>query len=186
MSANSAAASGLASRYAIALFELAEAAGSLDDIAADLQSLDAMIEESADLRRLIRSPVLSRDAQRDAVLAVARKAGLKDLTTKFLGVLANKRRLFALPEVSRAYRDMLAEHKGEMTARVTSAVPLTDEQLEEVKASAAKFAGRAVSVEADVDPALLGGLVVHVGSRMLDASLKTKLQHLEQSMRGIG
>ena len=186
MSANSAAASGLASRYAIALFELAEAAGSLDDIAADLQSLDAMIEESADLRRLIRSPVLSRDAQRDAVLAVARKAGLKDLTTKFLGVLANKRRLFALPEVSRAYRDMLAEHKGEMTAEVISATALDEGQLERVREAVGAFAGRAVSVETEVDPGLLGGLVVRVGSRMLDASLKTKLQHLEQSMRGTG
>ncbi|MCB2010145.1 MAG: F0F1 ATP synthase subunit delta [Geminicoccaceae bacterium] len=186
LSANSAAASGLASRYATALFELAGEAGALDAVALDLQSLDALVEESDDLRRMIRSPVLTRDAQRNAVLAVADKAGLNELTKKFLGVLADKRRLFALDQVSRAYRDMLAEHKGEMTARVTSAVPLSNEQLDEVKAATARFAGRAVSIDADVDPSLLGGLVVRVGSRMLDASLKTKLQHLEQSMRGIG
>ncbi|MEZ5846571.1 MAG: F0F1 ATP synthase subunit delta [Geminicoccaceae bacterium] len=186
MSANSAAASGLASRYATALFELAGEAGALDAVALDLQSLDTLVEESDDLRRMIRSPVLTRDAQRNAVLAVADKAGLNELTKKFLGVLADKRRLFALDQVSRAYRDMLAEHKGEMTARVTSAVPLSNEQLDEVKAATARFAGRAVSIDADVDPSLLGGLVVRVGSRMLDASLKTKLQHLEQSMRGIG
>lgn len=186
LSANSAAASGLASRYATALFELAGEAGALDAVALDLQSLDTLVEESDDLRRMIRSPVLTRDAQRNAVLAVADKAGLNELTKKFLGVLADKRRLFALDQVSRAYRDMLAEHKGEMTARVTSAVPLSNEQLDEVKAATARFAGRAVSIDADVDPSLLGGLVVRVGSRMLDASLKTKLQHLEQSMRGIG
>ena len=186
MSAKTAAASGLATRYATALFELAEEASELDAVAADLETVDAMVAESDDLRILIESPVLSRDVQRRAILAVAEKAGLCDLATKFLGVLANKRRLFALPGVSRAYRDMLAAHKGEVTAEVTTATELSEEQLEEVKAAAAKFAGQAVSVETEVDPSLLGGLVVRVGSRMMDASLKTKLLHLEQSMRGIG
>ena len=186
LSANTAAASGLATRYATALFELAEEAGALDAVAADLEAVDQMVAESGELRRLIESPVISRDDQRRAILAVAEKAGLSELPTKFLGVLASKRRLFALPGVGRAYRDMLAAHKGEVTAEVVSATPLSEEQLEEVKVAAADFAGRAVSVETEVDPSLLGGLVVRVGSRMLDASLKTKLLHLEQSMRGIG
>ncbi|MCB2054737.1 MAG: F0F1 ATP synthase subunit delta [Geminicoccaceae bacterium] len=179
-------ASGIATRYATALFELAREQDVLDAVADDLAGLDRMIGESADLRRLIESPVLSRDQQGKAVAAIAARAELNDLTGRFLGVLADKRRLFALPDVGRAYRAMLAEHKGEMTAEVISATALDEGQLERVREAVGAFAGRAVSVETEVDPGLLGGLVVRVGSRMLDASLKTKLQHLEQSMRGTG
>ena len=186
LSANSAVSSGLAKRYATALFELADEAENLDAVAADLGTLDGLLEESEDLRRLVASPVITRDDQRRAILAVAEKAGLNDLTTRFVGLLASKRRLFALVGVSRAFREMLAAHKGEMTAEVTSATPLSDEQQAEVEKIVAAFAGRSVSIESEVDPSLLGGLVVRVGSRMLDASLKTKLQQLEQSMRGIG
>ena len=185
LSASTAAMSGVASRYATALFDLAKEEGQLDDVARDLDTLQSLIGESADLKRFIANPVVSRDAQGQAIRAVAEKAGLSSMTTKFLGVLAQQRRLVVLSDVVRAYRDALADHRGELKAEIVSAAPLSDEQLETVKAAIGRYAGRAVNVETDVDPELLGGLVVRVGSRMLDASLKTKLQQLEQSMRGL-
>lgn len=185
LSTHSTAVSGVASRYATALFELAKDEGQLDEVARDLDTLDALLAESPELRRLIVSPVISRDDQGQAIRAIAEKIELNSITTKFLGVLARGRRLFTLPGVVRAYRDALAEERGEIKAEVVSATPLDDEQLTTVKAAVARFAGRPVNVDASVDASLLGGLVVTVGSRMLDASLKTKLQQLEQSMRGL-
>lgn len=185
LSANNIAISGVASRYATALFELAKEEGQLDEVAADLDALQAMVADSEDLSRLIESPVISREDQSAAVQAIAGKAGAHALTSKFLGVLAQQRRLYALSGVVSAYKTALAEDRGELKAEITSASELSDEQLETVKSAVSKFAGRAVSVETHVDPSLLSGLVVRVGSRMLDASLKTKLQQLEQSMRGL-
>lgn len=186
MPATSATATGLAQRYATALFDLAKDGKKLDRVGDDLSGIVGLMAESSDLKRLIESPVISRDEQGKAILAIAKKAGLDELTGRFLGVLAEHRRLFALPAMAKAFGDMLAAHKGEIAAEVVSAVPLGPNELETLKTSIAGFVGQAVTVETRVDPALLGGVVVRVGSRMLDASLRTKLQQLEQALKGRG
>jgi F-type H+-transporting ATPase subunit delta len=174
----------LAGRYASALFDLARDQGALDAVGGDLQTVKRMLAESPELRRLVRSPILSREDQARALEALADRAGFYQLTRQFLGFLAQKRRLFALPQIIDAYAAMLALHKGEVAAEVVSAVPLTDEQLAAVRDQLARAVGQKVNVAAAVDPDLLGGLVVRVGSRMLDASLRTKLHQLELAMRG--
>ncbi len=184
--ATSATATGLAQRYATALLDLAREEKKLDAVAADLSGLVDLLRQSDDLRRLVESPVLSREDQGRAILAVAGKAGVEPLTRKFLGLLASRRRLFALPGIAKAYAAMLAEERGEVAAEVISAVPLGEAELADLKDAIAGHVGQSVNVETRVDPALLGGVVVRVGSRMLDASIRTKLQHLEQSMRGMG
>jgi F-type H+-transporting ATPase subunit delta len=176
--------SGLAGRYAVALFELAQEQDALDTVAGDLHALRDLLEGSADLERLIRSPVLSREEQARAVRAVGERAGFAPLTLQFLGVLAHKRRLFALPDVIEAYDAMLAEHRGEVGAEVVSAVPLSAEQLESVERQLAAAVGQTVKLSTTVDPNLLGGLVVRVGSRMIDASIRTKLHQLELVLKG--
>lgn len=177
-------ASGLAGRYASALFDLAREQEALEAVAGDLEGLKGLIEESADLRRLIESPVLSREQQRAAITAIAAKGGANDLTQKFLGLLAEKRRLFALRDVITAYAQMLASHRGEIQAEVISAVPLTDEQQATVVRQLTEAAGQKVKIRTEVDPDLLGGLIVQVGSRMIDASLRTRLHQLELAMKG--
>lgn len=186
MAAATATTSGLASRYATALFELADERGALDAVAGDLASLEGLIGESAELRELMRNPVVSRKAQAAAVTALAEHAKLGELTRGLLGVLAGNRRLFSLPGIIRAYQAMLAARRGEVTAEVTSAVPLDAAQLEALRTSVSRFAGRAVSLRAEVDPRLLGGLIVRIGSRMVDASLRAKLRQLELAMKGVG
>lgn len=179
-------ASGLAGRYATALYELAETDGKLDEVAGDLRRLMTMIGESADLARAIRSPVISRDEQGKAMEALAVKAGLGDLTRRFLGVVARNRRLFAIADIISAYLDILATGRGETSAEVVSAAELSKAQLERVAASLKKATGTDVNLNTRVDPGLLGGLVVKIGSRMIDSSLRTKLQHLRLAMKGIG
>jgi F-type H+-transporting ATPase subunit delta len=176
--------SGLAGRYAVALFELAQEQDALDTVAGDLHSLREMLAESADLDRLIRSPVLSREEQARALTALGARAGFAPLTRRFVGLLAHKRRLFALPDVIEAYDAMLAEHRGEVGAEVVSAVPLTQEQLESVQRQLAAAVGQTVKLSVAVDPSLLGGLLVRVGSRMIDASIRTKLHQLELALKG--
>jgi len=178
-------ASGLAGRYASALFDLAREQDALDAVAGDLASLKALHAESTDFRRLIESPVLSRDEQSRGVTAVAAKGGAHDLTRKFLGVLAEQRRLFALPAMIGSFTRMLAHHRGEIEAEVISAAPLTDEQKATVEKQLAEAAGQKVQISAVVDPELIGGLIVRVGSRMIDASLKSKLHQLELVMKGV-
>lgn len=180
----SASVSGLAGRYAVALFELARDQNALDSVGEDLRGLRSLLDESDDLKRLIRSPVLSRDEQGRAIVAIAERAGCHDLTRRFLGLLAHKRRLFALPDVIEAYGVMLARHRGEVSGEVVSAVPLSEAQIEAVQKRLAESTGQSVRLSTAVDPNLLGGLVVRVGSRMIDASLRTKLQRLELAMRG--
>lgn len=176
---------GLAKRYAAALFELAEPANLLDEVAGNLKDIQKLVAESDDLRRLIRSPVISRDDQGRAIAALAEKAGLNDTTRRFLGVLARNRRLFALPDIIGAYLDMIAASRGETTAEVISAHELSDKQLADVREALKKAVGGDVSIQAKIDSGLLGGLVVKVGSRMFDSSLNTKLQQLRLAMRGI-
>jgi F-type H+-transporting ATPase subunit delta len=168
----------------MALFELADEQNALDLAAGDLEGLKSLLAESPELRRLIRSPVLSREEQARALKAVAERAGFSNLTQRFLGLLAHQRRLFALPEIIGAFEAMLAEHRGEVGAELISAVPLSEEQIAAVREQLGKAIGQKVRLTAAVDPDLLGGLIVRVGSRMIDASLRTKLHQLELAMRG--
>lgn len=177
---------GLAGRYATALFEIADDGKALDEVAGDLRSLQAALDESDDLERLVRSPIVSRDEQDRAMQAVVSAMGLSDLTRRTVGLLAQKRRLFALSDIIRDYLRLLAAHRGETTAEVTSARALTPVELEKLTATLKKVVGRDVAVEADVDADLLGGLVVRIGSKMLDSSIRTKLQRLEIAMKGAG
>lgn len=176
----------IADRYATALFDLAESQNALDQVAGDLKSLKAMIRDSADLRRVLGSPVLSRAQQGKAIAAVAEAAKFSALTANFLGLAAKNRRLFVLEEVIAAYLGRLAARRGEVSAKVASAVPLTQAQLDTLTNTLKTTFGGDVAVDVAVDPSLLGGLVVKVGSRMVDSSLKTKLQHLKLAMKGIG
>ena len=176
----------IAERYSAALFELAEQRAALDAVAADLKTVKALIAESDDLRRLMRSPVLGRSEQQKAIIAVAAKAGLSELTKNFLGLVARNRRLFVIDGMIEAYLGRLAVKRGEVTAQVASAVPLSDSQVGALGTALKTVVGRTVTLDLTVDPALLGGLVVKVGSRMVDASLKTKLQHLQLVMKGVG
>jgi len=177
---------GLATRYAAALFELAESRKQLDAVAADLNALAQMIADSADLTRLINSPVLSRAEQGKGVAAVLKAAGFGELTEKFIGLVAQNRRLFAVPAMIKAYRKMLADKRGEMTAEVTAARSLTAAQQAAVSDAIKRVVGGTVAIDVKVDPSLLGGLIVRIGSRMIDNSLKTKLQKLQFSMKGVG
>jgi len=179
-------AAGLSGRYATALFDLAATADQLDQVAGDLKALGVMLSESDDLVRLIRSPVLTRGEQGSAVTALAVKAGFSDLTRRFLGVLAENRRLFALGDVISSYLLLLADRRGETTAEVTSAKPLSQSQLQAVTDALKSVVGTKVAVETRVDSGLLGGLVVMMGSKMIDSSLRTKLQQLRLSMKGVG
>jgi F-type H+-transporting ATPase subunit delta len=178
--------SGIAGRYASALFDLARDRRALDDVARDLASVEAMIAESADLARLVRSPVISREDQGRAMLAILAAAGIGDLVTRFVGLVARNRRLFTLVNMIDAYRRLYADHRGEISADVTSARPLSDDQVGRIRQQLASAAGREVSVSTSVDPALLGGLVVRLGSRMIDSSLRTKIQNLQLSMKEVG
>lgn len=186
MSSETKGATGLAGRYAAALYELAESAGSLDKVAEDLKALGSMIQESADLGRVISSPVLTRKEQASAMVAVCDKAGMDDLTKNFVGTVAQNRRLFSLASMIKAFLDELSRRRGEATAQVISAKELSDKQLKAVSDVLKKAVGTKVSIESSVDEGLLGGIIVKVGSRMIDTSIKTKLQQLHLSMKGIG
>lgn len=178
--------SGLADRYATALFELAEADKMLSQVADELQRIGSMIDESSDLRRLLRSPVVSRDEQVGAMDALLKKAEISDLTRRFVGLTARNRRLFALPDMIAAYKEMMAGRRGETTAEVLSAKALTKTQLAGIAESLTKAVGTKVALVASVDPDILGGLVVKVGSRMIDSSLRTKLNRMRLAMKGVG
>jgi F-type H+-transporting ATPase subunit delta len=178
--------SGIAERYATALYELADEAKTLDEVAADLADLKAMIQGSEGLRRAIRSPLLDRDEVAEALTAILEKAGASDLTRKFVGVVASHRRAFALPAMIDAYLEELARRRGEITARVTSAAKLTKKQTDDLEAALKKALGSKVKLDAQVDPNIIGGLVVRVGSRMFDTSIRTKLQRMQLAMKGVG
>jgi len=179
-------ATGLAGRYATALFELAEEGKQLDTVAGDLSALSQMLDESDDLNRLIRSPVISREDQSSAMLAVLDAAEIGDLTHNFIGLIAQNRRLFALPAMIKGFQALHSALRGESTATVISAKALTKGQLKAIVDSLNSAMGTSVSVDARVDESLLGGLIVKVGSRMVDSSLKTKLNQLRFSMKGVG
>jgi F-type H+-transporting ATPase subunit delta len=186
VAANTSVSAGLASRYATALYELADESRQLDAVAADLQQLKAMVGASAELRQLMMSPLLPRDAQAKAMADVVAHAGLSDLTRRFVGMLARNRRLYALVGIAAAFTAMLAAHRGEVTAEVVSATPLSAPQLEAVAAALRTAVGSKISIDQKVDPKLIGGLKVKVGSRLVDASLASKLQRMQLAMKGIG
>jgi F-type H+-transporting ATPase subunit delta len=174
----------IAERYGLALYELADEAKSLDEVAGDLESLKALIAESDDLAKLLRSPVIDRDDKTKAIATILEQGGANSLTRRFVGVVAENNRLFVLADMITAYLAELSKRRGEITAEVTSARPLNDDQLQQLTESLRAKLGGKVAVEPNVDPSLIGGLVVRVGSRMIDASLKTKLQRLQYAMKG--
>ena len=185
MAAEAKGVSGLAERYALALFDLADERKALDAVASDLRILRGLLRDSTDLSRLIRSPVISRVEQGKAIAAIAQAADLSPLTRNFLGLLAQNRRLFALPAIIVSYLARLAERRGEVTARVVVAQALSAEQRAAMDEQLRKAVGRKVSVDVEVDPSLLGGIVIKLGSRMIDASLKSKLYRLQLQMKGV-
>ena len=176
----------LAERYAAALFELADEQHELDTVAGDLRELRTMLHESTDLGRLLRSPVLSREDQAKAIAALGERAGLSRLTRDFLAVVAGNRRLFAVPAMIEAFLNQLAERRGEITAEVTTAQPLNDTQQNTLGEQLRRAVGRRVTIDVKVDPSLLGGMIVKVGSRMIDGSLKSRLHRLQLAMKGVG
>ncbi len=175
---------GLSGRYATALFDLARDAKAVDAVAASLASISAALADSADLRTLTTSPMIDRAAAARAVAGVAAAMQLDPLTAKFLGVLAHNRRLSALPAVIRDFARLTARNRGEVTAEVTSAHPLDDEQQKALKAKLRAGLGADAALVLNVDPEILGGLVVRVGSKMVDSSLRTKLNALASAMKG--
>lgn len=178
--------SGVAERYATSLFELAVEANSIDAVASDLSRFEGMIAESPDLKRLIESPAFSAEEQFRAIGALADKAEVSGLAGNFLRVVAKNRRLFALPGIIRAYRELVARHRGETQAEVKTAHPLTPEQEIELRATLKSVTGKDVTVNVTVDPSLLGGLIVKVGSRQIDTSLRTKLSTLKLALKEVG
>ncbi len=175
--------SGVSGRYATALFELARDEKSVDAVKADLDRFDAMLTESPDLTRLVKSPVFSADVQAKAIDAVLAKAEITGIAAKFLSVLTANRRLFAVSDVIHAFRALVAKYRDEATADVTVAEPLNDKNLEALKASLQSVTGKDVALNVKIDPAIIGGLVVKLGSRMVDTSLRTKLNSIKHAMK---
>jgi F-type H+-transporting ATPase subunit delta len=175
---------GLAGRYANALFELAQDQKAIDAVSTDLASLRRALETSADLSRLVRSPVFSAEDHARALKAVLDKMGAGALTTKFVLLLAQKRRLFVILPVIAAYERLVAKSRGETEAEVTAARDLSDGEIKDLKSALKSKLGKEPRLHTKVDPTLLGGLVVKVGSRMIDSSLRTKLDGLRSAMKG--
>jgi F-type H+-transporting ATPase subunit delta len=176
----------VAERYASALFDLALEEKSLPSVEADLKRFAALLDESADLRRLIRSPVFSAEEQARAVGSVLDKAGIGGLVGNFLKVTAANRRLFAVPGIIAAFGRLLAKHRGEVAAEVTSAEPLSATHIAALKDALKASIGKDVALETKVDPSLIGGLIVKVGSRMIDGSVRTKLNSIKLAMKEVG
>ncbi|AMA55168.1 F0F1 ATP synthase subunit delta [Bradyrhizobium sp. CCGE-LA001] len=186
MAAEDTSVSGVSGRYATALFELARDQKVVDEVKADLDKFDALLSESADLKRLVRSPVFAADAQSKALTAVLDKAGIAGISANFLKVLTANRRLFAVADIVRDYRILVAKFKGETTADVTVAEALSDKNLDALKVALKSVTGKDVALNVKVDPSIIGGLVVKLGSRMVDGSLRTKLNSIKHAMKEAG
>jgi F-type H+-transporting ATPase subunit delta len=178
--------SGVAERYASSLFDLALEADVLSDTLASLEAFQGMIDGSEDLGRLVRSPVFTAEEQLGAVSAILDKAGLSGLAVNLIKVAAANRRLFAVPGMIKSFREIYARHRGEATADVMSAHALSDAQEQELKAALKGVTGKDVTINLTVDPSILGGLIVKVGSRQIDTSLRTKLSTLKLSLKEVG
>jgi len=179
--------SGMAGRYARALFELALETKSVDSVKADLDNFNALLSQSADLHRLVRSPVFGADEQGRALGAVLAKAGITGLAANFLRLITANRRLFAVRDMTRDFRKLVAKWKGEVTAEVTAAEKLSDTHVEALKSALKSITGeKAVDLNIKIDPAIIGGLTVKLGSRMVDSSLRTKLNAIKHAMKEAG
>ncbi len=178
--------SGVAGRYAGALFELATETDEVDAVEAELLRIQALLDESDDLRRLVRSPVFSAEQQLEAISAILDKIGIGGTVGNFVRLVAKNRRLFALPGMIAGYRRLAAAHRGEASAEVITAAPLSDANMAALKAALAEVSGKDVNINAKVEPALLGGLIVRLGSRMIDTSLRSKLNSLKTRMKEVG
>ena len=178
--------SGVADRYAQSLFELARDDGAVETVESELKSFRGLIEENADFRRLVESPAFSSDEQTRAIEAIVKAVKPSQLTGNFLRVIARNRRLFVLPGIIRGFIQMAARERGEIEAEVTSAHKLNDEQRKELAAAIGSYAGKTVTMNESVDPAILGGLVVRIGSRQIDTSLRTKLNSLKLALKEVG
>ena len=176
----------MAGRYAAALFELAKDQRQLAEVEGDLASFRKMLDDSADLRRLVLSPVISADEQAKALAAILAKARISGLTANFLRLIARNRRLFAVADMIKSFRALLSRERGEVTADVASAHALTPEQMQQLSDTLRTTIGKNVQINTRVDPGLLGGLIVKVGSKMIDNSLRTKLNNLKVAMKGMG
>ncbi|MGZ3291377.1 MAG: F0F1 ATP synthase subunit delta [Xanthobacteraceae bacterium] len=175
--------SGMAGRYATALFELAREQNAIDTVKVNLDRFDALVAEIADLARLLRSPVLSADEQGRALSGVLDKVGIDGLAANFLKLVATNRRLFAALDMAKAYRALVARHKGEVTAEVTVAEKPSEAHLAAIKDALRAVTKKDVQMVVKVDPAIIGGLVVKLGSRMVDSSLRTKLNAIKLAMK---
>jgi len=179
--------SGMAGRYALALFELAKDSNSTDSVASDLNSFNALIQENPDLQRFLKSPVFSAEEQMKALTALLEKARIEGITAKFLKLVASKRRLFALSNMIRDFNLLNDSDKGVTRAKVTAAVDLKPEYMESLKgALAALSGGKTVEIAVKVDPSLMGSLIVQLGSRMIESALKTKLKSIRTCMKEVG
>ncbi|MBL4918937.1 F0F1 ATP synthase subunit delta [Szabonella alba] len=186
MSESASISSGIAARYATAVFELAKDEKALNVLEGDVDALDAALSGSADLRDLISSPVYTRDDQGKAIAAIAKKMGLSPLFANTLALMASKRRLFVLPQMVALLRDLISAEKGEVMAEVTSAVKLSAAQAKELAATLKARVGKDVKLKTAVDESLIGGLVVKLGSTMIDTSVKAKLAALQNAMKEVG
>ncbi|KQW17412.1 ATP synthase F0F1 subunit delta [Afipia sp. Root123D2] len=186
MAAEDSSVSGVSGRYATALFDLARDEKSIDAVKADLDKFSALLADSPDLLRLVRSPVFTADMQGKALAAILAKAGIGGITAKFLQVLTANRRLFAVSDVIRAFRALVAKFRGEATAEVTVAEQLSDKNLDALKAALKSVSGKEVDLNVKIDPSIIGGLIVKLGSRMVDSSLRTKLNSIKHAMKEAG
>jgi len=176
----------MAGRYATAVFELALEENTIDEVMADLDRFDTLIADNPDLQRLVRSPVFSAEEQQAALVAVLDRAGIGGTAANFLRLVTANRRLFAVRDMIRTLRVLVARHKGEVTAHVTVAERLADRHLAALKEALKSVTGKDVTLDIKVEPAIIGGLVVKIGSRMVDASLKTKLNSIRHAMKEVG
>ena len=177
---------GIAERYATAVYDLAREANQVDAIEGDLTALEAALNDSDDFRRLTTSPLYTREEQEQAIKVLAEKMGLTKIMANTLQLMAQKRRLFALPALVKALRETIAEAKGEITAEVTTAKALTKTQSDKLAKSLTASTGKKVSLHATVDESLIGGLVVKLGSKMIDTSIRSKLNSLQNVMKEVG
>jgi len=177
---------GIAGRYAAAVFSLAQEDDQLQALENDVDALESALSDSDDLRAMVMSPVYSRAQQQAAISAVAKKMDLSGAMANTLALMGSKRRLFVLPQLIAQLRSMIADEKGEVTAEIRTAQPLSDAQAEKLAKMLAKQVGKSVKIETTVDESLIGGLVVKVGSRMIDTSIRAKLANLQNAMKEVG
>ncbi|WP_400084072.1 F0F1 ATP synthase subunit delta [Yoonia sp. R78084] len=177
---------GIATRYATAVFDLAKEGKVIKALESDVASLEAAMAESADLRTLLTSPLYSREQQSGAIVAIAKKMKLSDTTSNVLALLASKRRLFVLPQLIAVLQDMLSEERGEVTAEVTTAKALTKAQADKLAKTLKAQVGKSITIKETVDESIIGGLIVKVGSKMIDTSIASKLNALQSKMKEVG